>query len=105
MSIISIFLFVYLFREIKNVKIKDKIRLNHKVLLIRALFAASIILIIIGVAKLVGSTWAGLFSAFPTTLFPLILIIHFTYDTKHVHTIIKNFPIGLGSAITYALTV
>ena len=49
--------------------------------------------------------WAGLFSAFPITLFPLILIVHITYDKEHVHTIIKNFPVGLGALIVYSLSV
>jgi len=101
----SVFLFVYLFREIKNVTIQDRIKLSHKVLFLRASMATLIILIITGVAQLVGSTWAGLFSAFPMTLFPLILIIHTTYEKEHVYTIIKNFPLGLGSLIVYSLTV
>jgi hypothetical protein len=71
----------------------------------RALFAASIILLITGIAKLVGPTWSGLFSAFPTTLFPLMLIVHFTYDKKHVHTIIKNVPVGIFSLVLYSLAV
>lgn len=101
----SIFLFVYLFREIRNVNIRNKIKLTYKVLFLRALLAAVIILVITGLAKFVGSTWAGLFSAFPITLFPLILIIHITYDKTHVHTIIKNFPLGLGALISYSLAV
>ena len=101
----SIFLFVYLFREIKNVNIQNKIKLTHKVLLLRAILAAVIIVVITGLAQFVGSTWAGLLSAFPITLFPLILIIHISYDKKHVHTIIKNFPLGLGSLISYSLAV
>ncbi|MBI2464329.1 hypothetical protein HYV57_05210 [Candidatus Peregrinibacteria bacterium] len=103
--ITSIFLFFYLFRPIKNVQIENKVQLNLKVFFIRALFAASIILFITEIAKLVGPTWSGLFSAFPTTLFPLILIVHFTYDKKHVHTIIKNIPIGIFSLVLYSLTV
>jgi len=103
--IASIFLFLYLFRPIKNIKIENKVKLNHKVLIIRALFAASIILLITGIARLVGPTWSGLFSAFPTTLFPLMLIVHFTYDKKHVHTIIKNVPVGIFSLILYSLAV
>lgn len=101
----SIFLFVALFRPIKNTKIENKVSLNYKILLIRALFAASIILLITGIANLVGPTWSGLFSAFPTTLFPLMLIVHFTYDKKHVHTIIKNVPVGIFSLILYSLMV
>ena len=51
---------------------------------------------------MVVSTWAGLFSAFPTTTFPLILIVHYTYEARHVHTIIKNIPKGLGAIIIYS---
>ena len=54
------------------------------------LLAGFIILAIITTAKLVGSRWAGLLSAFPSTLFPLILIVHLSYDKTHVHTIIKK---------------
>lgn len=103
--VISIFLFSYLFRKIDNMEIQKRLRLSYSLLFLRAIFAGSIILIITGAAKWVNSTWAGLFSAFPVTLFPLMLIIHFTYGKKYVHTIIKNFPTGLGSLITYSLTV
>ena len=58
------------------------------------LLAGFIILAIIATAQLVGSRWAGLLSAFPSTLFPLILIVHLSYDKTHVHTIIKNVPTG-----------
>ena len=103
--IFSIGLFVYLFKEIKDEKIGNMRKWSYKVLLIWALFAALIILVITRSGTLLGATWAGLFSAFPITLFPLMLIVHFTYDTKHVHTIIKNFPRGLGALIVYSLTV
>jgi hypothetical protein len=56
-------------------------------------------------AHFVGPAYAGLFAAFPSTLFPLMLIIHTTYDVEHVHTIIKNYPIGLGSLVVYTITV
>jgi len=99
------FLYIYLFKEIKNIKIDNKVKLSNKTLLMRAFFAALIILLITSIPKFVGSTWAGLFSAFPTTLFPLILIIHFTYTKQHVHTIIKNVPIGMFSLIIYSLVI
>lgn len=103
--VIFSFLFIYLFKEIKNTKIGEKVKLSYKVIFIRAFFAGLIILLISGVPKLVGPAWAGLFSAFPTTLFPLMLIIHYTYNKKHVYTIIKNVPAGMFSLIIYALSV
>ncbi|MDO6518487.1 hypothetical protein [Zobellia uliginosa] len=98
-------LYIYLFREIKNITIETKAKLNFKILFVRAFFAALIILLITSVPKFVGPNWAGLFSAFPTTLFPLMLIIHYTYSKEHVHTVIKNVPIGMFSLIIYSLTI
>jgi len=103
--IASIFLFLYLFRNINNVTVKERARLSQKALFLRALLAASIILFVTGIASTVGSTWSGLFSAFPSTLFPLILIVHYTYDTKHVHAVIKNVPVGILSLVLYSLTL
>lgn len=99
------FIFMYLFRDIKNITIEKKVKLNYKIIFVRAFFASLIILLITIVPRFVGPAWAGLFSAFPTTLFPLLLIIHFTYSKQHVHTIIKNVPIGIFSLIIYSLSV
>jgi hypothetical protein len=104
-TILMILIIIYFLKKIQNVKIENKIKLNFKILLIRAVIATSIILIITGTAKMVGSTWAGLFSSFPTTTFPLILIIHYTYDARHVHTIIKNIPKGFGAIVIYSSSV
>lgn len=105
LPIASIFVFIYLFRQIKNTTISERVKLTSGILLLRAFLAGFILLIIIATAKMVGHRWAGLFSAFPSTLYPLLLIVHLTYDKTHVHTIIKNFPQGMGSLITYLLCV
>jgi hypothetical protein len=97
--------FILLFRGVRNSRIERAIRLTYGVLLLRALLAAGIILVITGAAGAVGTRWAGLFSAFPTTLFPLMIIVHATYGKAHVFTVIKNFPRGLGALILYALSV
>jgi len=105
LSVISLSLFIFLFKEIKNIKIEKKIKLSFKVIIIRALSTALIILLITSIPKLVGPTWAGLFSGFPAVLFPLILIVHRTYNEKYAHTIIKNVPIGSFSVIIYSFVV
>lgn len=99
------FLCLYLFKDIKNNTIKKKVKLNYKIIFVRAFFASLLILVITTVPRFVGPSWAGLFSAFPVTLFPLLLIIHFTYSKEHAHTIIKNVPIGIFSLIIYSLSV
>ena len=49
--IVSIFVFVYLFRRIQNATIRDRIKLTPGILFLRAFLAGFMILIIIGTAK------------------------------------------------------
>jgi len=95
----------HLFRRIPDAAIRQTIRLGPGVTLVRAAFAALVILAITGAARLVGPRWAGLFSAFPITMLPLLAIIQFSYQPAHVRTIIKNVPRGLGALLVYTLVV
>lgn len=97
--------FSAIFRGIPNTKIQQKVSLGAGVLVFRAGISALIILAITGAAGLVPPSWAGLFSAFPATVFPLVLIIHSTYGADQAHTIIKNLPTGLWSLLLYSLTL
>jgi len=103
--LISIFIFKMLFQKIDASKIYVKIKPTWKVILGRAGLAALTISLITGIAELVGHTWAGLFSAFPTTLFPLLLIIHFSYGEHYAHSIIKHVPDGLVGLLIYSLII
>ena len=103
--LISIFIFKMLFQKIDHSKINVKIKPTWKVVLGRAGLAALTISLITGIAELVGHRWAGLFSAFPTTLFPLLLIIHFSYGERYAHSIIKHVPDGLVGLLIYSLTI
>jgi hypothetical protein len=94
-----------IFRSIPNARIVKRIRLGPKVLLFRAALAALIIVTIIAAAKIVPASLAGLFSAFPSTVFPLVLILHYTYGPEQAHTVIKNLPTGLFSLVLYTLTI
>ncbi len=94
-----------LFQWIPNAQITKRVSLGPRVLLFRASLSAGIILLITGAAHWVGPDLAGLFSAFPATVFPLVLIIHTTYHAEQAHTVIKNVPTGLWSLILYSLTI
>lgn len=97
--------FYYQFKDIPNVLVKEKVKFTPVVLAIRAATAALIILLVTGLAKWIGPNWAGILSAFPVTLFPLLVLVHVAYGREQVHTIIKNFPLGLGALIVYVTTV
>lgn len=101
----SAFTLILVMKKVQNVRISNRIPFRFSVIVWRALLAAVIILFITLLPYALPVHWAGLFSAFPSTLFPLLLIIHLTYDKLAVHTIIKNAPVGLFSLIFYSLTV
>jgi hypothetical protein len=103
--IVSTLLITFLFRKIDNLLITDRVRLGLSTLLFRALVASAMIIIITAIARNIGPQWAGLLSPFPVTLFPLILIIHSTYNEKYVHTIIKNVPGGQWAMMMYIVGV
>jgi hypothetical protein len=105
MTAAAIPLFIYLFRAIPNAGIANRVKLGPRVLLFRAAISALVILLITGAAYLVGPKLTGLFSAFPATIFPLLLIVHSTYGVAQVHTVLKNVPQGLGALVLYSITV
>ncbi len=105
LPVLSIVFFTHLFKRVKNVRIENRVSMNGRVLLVRAVFAAAAIIAITSTARLVGPRWAGLFSAFPITMLPFVVIIHATYGADRIHAILKNFPAGLYSLVVYSIAV
>ncbi len=71
----------------------------------RSFLTIGIFLIVSSLPKYVSANFAGIFSAFPTVLLPLLLIIHFRHSNLQARTIIKNTPFGLSSVVVYSLIV
>jgi hypothetical protein len=94
-----------LFRGIPNARILQRVRLNTGQVIFRAVLAAAVILSVTGAAFSLPPSWSGLLSAFPATVFPLVLILHATYSAEQAHTVIKNLPTGLWALLLYSLTV
>ena len=101
----AIFLAMNLMSSIRNVKVEGKVSSSWLALMLRAILAALIVVLITGLADILGPTRAGLLSAFPVTVFPLLLIMHLTYGRAPLNTVIKNYPYGLGSLVVYAFSV
>jgi hypothetical protein len=74
-------------------------------LILRALLATAIVFAITGLAHLLPAAWAGIMSAFPVTLYPLMVILHLTRGPATVATLIKHFPAGMLSLLGYTLCV
>lgn len=93
------------FRRVPDAAVPVRTPFRLTVALARGVFAALAIVSITAAAHAVGPGWAGLFSAFPITMLPLLAIVQFSHPPAQVRTILKNVPRGLGSLLVYVLVV
>ena len=94
-----------MFRQVTDAVIASRPRTGLVTTFVRGAFAGGVVLAVTASAQWVGPRWAGLFAAFPTTLLPFLVIIHYCYRPEHVNTILKNLPRGLFSLVVYCSSV
>lgn len=104
-SFASIALFSFLLRKVPNTVIHRTIHYTRTMILFRLVLSTTLVLLITGLAAGVGVKWAGLFSAFPLVVYPLLALIHLNYGAKSAHTVLKNFPRGLWTVLAYSISV
>ena len=104
-SLISFFVFIFLFKNIKEINVEKKTKLTLKILSIRSIISTIIIVSITSISYLVGPQWSGIFSAFPATVFPLLIILHLSYGKGIVDAVIKHIPKGLGGLLIFSLGI
>ena len=99
--------FINLFIINKLIKTPEKTSKSTSTLLqilSRGLTVGIILLIITGVASIVGSKWAGILSSFPSTLFPLILVLHYEEGNKLFPYVILGFSYSISTLLVFYLS-
>ena len=71
----------------------------------RAVLAGGIVVLITGIAALVGPGWAGLFAGFPVVTFPLLVILHARHGPEPVGMVVRHYPFGILSLLVFTVTV
>ncbi len=74
-------------------------------LLGRAVLAGGIVVLITGIAALVGPDWAGLFAGFPVVTFPLLVILHARHGPGPVGMVVRHYPFGILSLLVFTVSV
>jgi len=95
----------YHFRRDADIRVANPARLTLSLMALRAGLAAVTVVTMVSIAAFVGTRWTGVLMGFPFTLLPTMLIIHLTYSREHVLALLNGFPLGLGSVLTYLVTV
>ncbi|MFG6668428.1 hypothetical protein ACGK9R_15150 [Halomonas sp. HNIBRBA4712] len=104
-TLCAILLFSLLFRRIPERRATTREVFSWRALGARALLATAIVFAITGLAHWVPAAWAGTLAAFPITMLPFLLILHLAQGPAPAATVIKHYPMGLGSLLCYALCV
>ena len=90
---------------VPKTKIQEKAKTSWVDLLFRGCLAALSVLLITGLAVLVGAEWAGLLAGFPVAAFPLFVILHYHYGNSLLTNSVKAYPLGLVSLLIYTISV
>ena len=104
-AILATILFCVLLRGNRVKQIKTPRTWSARLIVGRLIFTATLVLVVTECANIVGPGWAGILSAFPVALYPLVFLLHRQYGPETAQTILANFPYGLWSVIAYVLTV
>lgn len=104
-TLCAIAVFSWLFRRIPDTRIPASRTFSWPALAARAGLATLIIFIITRLAHWLPPEWAGTLAAFPITMLPFLLILHLNSGHQPVATVIKHYPMGLGSLLSYTLCV
>lgn len=104
-TLCAIVFFTWIFQRIPDSLATARQSFSWGALSIRALLATVIIFAITSLAHWVPPAWAGTLAAFPVTMLPFLLILHISQGPAPTATVIKHYPMGLGSLLSYALCV
>jgi hypothetical protein len=98
---------------ILNMLILRKIRRPHGkasdtasslgVILLRAAAAGTTISLVTGFARLMGSSWSGIISAFPVMMFPLMIVLHYEDGDKAYPGIVYSYAYSIPNLLVFYL--
>jgi len=104
----TIIFFIIFFMNIlilRKIKVNQIIKKNKKnsitKLLIRGLMAGITISILTEIASIAGSRWAGILSSFPSTLFALLVVLHFEEQKNLYPSVIYGFSFSVSTLLVF----
>jgi hypothetical protein len=94
-----------IFQRFPDMKIAPKKIFTSKDLLFRCLFGGSAVAAIVILSDSAGYIWGGLFSSFPGTITPVLVLLHLKNGKEMSYGVIKSSPIGLSATGLYSCMV
>lgn len=100
-----VFISFYIFRNIKDTKVKNSKKVSTTQLILRSFVATGFIVFISFAPEYLPSSLAGVISSFPSVVVPLLLILHISFGKDSVFEAIKVMPLSYISILIYSLSI
>jgi len=94
-----------IFRRFPYMKIAPKKIAPSKDILFRCLFGGSTVAAVVILGDSAGYLWGGLFSSFPGTITPVLVLLHLKNGKEMSYSVIKSSPIGLSATGLYSCMI
>jgi hypothetical protein len=94
-----------IFRRFPDLKMAPKKIVSSKDLLFRCLFGGCAVAAIVILGDSAGYLWGGLFSSFPGTITPVLVLLHLKNGKEMSYSVIKSSPLGLSATGLYSCMV
>ena len=99
------FIFYIIFKRVREIKIEKVAHISAGEIVFRGLFGGSAVVAVVILGDQQGYVWGGLFSSFPGTITPVLVLLHLKSGTGMSYAAIKSAPIGLGGTGLYSCMV
>ena len=102
---ISAIVFYVLFKRLKEIKLEKPQLVPAKEIIFRGLFGGGVVAAVVILGDSAGHMWGGLFSSFPGTITPVLILLHLKNGKDMSCCVIKSAPIGLSGTGLYSCMV
>lgn len=94
-----------LFGKLDDVDMQQRETASARELAFRALFGGCTVAFVVILGDSAGYVWGGIFSSFPGTITPVLIILHIKYGRLMSQSVIKSAPLGLSATGLYSIMV
>lgn len=99
------FIFYVLFKRLRKIKVEKVTRISAGEIIFRGLSGGSAVAAVVVLGDTLGYMWGGLFSAFPGTITPVLVLLHLKSGKGMSYAAIRSAPIGLSGTGLYSCMV
>jgi len=100
----AIIFYIFFKRLKENYAGKPK-RVSANDIIFRAIFGGAVVAAVVILGDSFGYIWGGLFSSFPGTITPVLVLLHLKNGKGIISGVIKSSPIGLSATGLYSCMV